>query len=161
MSALELPEQLKGPWDHALILSYGLDIPFFERALWYQFPARCRNKIILADGQQYLQVSDAYSQQRGLVRHMNQLYVVAGIFGLHVYTSAHAKLILLTNAQQGRLLVGSGNLHWQGYASGGELFTTYEYSLDAPEPFQPFSPCVNSLMCSYNAGLSVSQPGDV
>src|SRR5260370_26227257 len=110
MSALELPEQLKGPWDHALILSYGLDIPFFERALWYQFPTRCRNKIILADGQQYLQVSDAYSQQRGLVRHMNQLYVVAGIFGLHTYTSAHAKLILLTNAQQGRLLVGSGNL---------------------------------------------------
>ena len=138
MSALELPEQLKGPWDHALILSYGLDIPFFERALWYQFPTRCRNKIILADGQQYLQVSDAYSQQRGLVRHMNQLYVVAGIFGLHTYTSAHTKLILLTNAQQGRLLVGSGNLNWQGYASGGELFTTYEYSLDAPELLPAF-----------------------
>src|SRR6266496_3781559 len=138
MSALELPEQLKGPWDHALILSYGLDIPFFERALWYQFPARCRNKIILADGQQYLQVSDVYSQQRGLVRHMNQLYVVAGIFGPHAYISAHAKLILLTNAQQGRLLVGSGNLLWQGYASGGELFTTYEYSLDAPELLPAF-----------------------
>jgi len=69
---------------------------------------------------------------------MNQLYVVAGIFGQHTYTSAHAKLILLTNAQQGRLLVGSGNLHWQGYASGGELFTTYEYSLDAPEPLPAF-----------------------
>ena len=29
--------------------------------------------------------------------------------------------------ERGRLLVGSGNLGIQGYASGGELFTRYEY----------------------------------
>jgi hypothetical protein len=138
MIALELPEQLKGPWDHVMILTFGLDIPFFERSIWHQFAARCRNKIILADGQQYLQASKDYAQQQGLVRHMNQLYVVAGIFGPHAYTSAHTKLILLTNAQQGRLLVGSGNLNWQGYASGGELFTIYEYGSDAPEPLPAF-----------------------
>ena len=51
MDDLKLPEQLKGRWEHALILTYGFDAPFFENALWSQFAARCRNKIILVDGQ--------------------------------------------------------------------------------------------------------------
>ena len=50
MSEFELPEQLDGPWHHALILTYGADIPFFENALWRQFDSRCRSKVILADG---------------------------------------------------------------------------------------------------------------
>jgi hypothetical protein len=135
MNTLELPEQLRGLWDHVLVLTYGLDIPFFERSLWLQFAARCRNKIILADGLHYLQACENYAQQKGLVRHLNQSYVVAGIFGSH---ATHAKLILLTNAEQGRLLVGSGNLSWQGYASGGEIFTVYNYSLDSPEALPAF-----------------------
>ena len=138
MSRLEVPEQLRGPWEHALILTYGMDITFFERALWPQFAARCRNKIILADGRQYLQKSEDYAQQKGLVRYLNQSYVVAGIYGSHAYTSAHAKLILLTHPEQGRLLVGSGNLHWQGYASGGELFTEYEYTPEFPQTLPIF-----------------------
>lgn len=135
MNALELPEQLRGPWDHMLMLTYGLDIPFFERSLWQQLAARCRNKIILADGLHYLQACESYAQQKGLVRHLNQSYVVAGIFGPH---ATHAKLILLTNPERGRLLVGSGNLSWQGYASGGEMFTVYDYRIDSPEALSAF-----------------------
>lgn len=131
MNTLELPEQLRGPWDHVLILTYGVDISFFERSLWPQLPARCRNKIILADGLRYLQKCESYAQQKGLVRHLNQSYVVAGIFGPHAF---HAKLILLTNPERGRLLVGSVNLSRQGYASGGEMFTVYDYSPDSPVP---------------------------
>jgi hypothetical protein len=138
LSKLEVPEQLRGPWEHALILTYGMDITFFERALWPQFAARCRNKIILADGGQYLQKSEDYAQQKGLVRYLNQSYVVAGIFGPHAYASAHAKLILLTHPEEGRLLVGSGNLHWQGYASGGELFTEYEYTPEFSQALPAF-----------------------
>ena len=134
MTELQLPEQLKGPWHHALILTYGADIPFFENALWRQFSARCRNKIILADGQCYLEACTNYARS-GLVRHLNQRYVAEGIF---TPRAAHAKLILLTNPERGRLLVGSGNLGWQGYASGGELFTQYEYSADAPEALNAF-----------------------
>ena len=126
MNHLELPSQLKGPWQHALILTYGADLPFFENALWRQFSGRCRNKIILADGQRYLEACMHYAQN-GLVRHLNHLYVTEGIFTSH---AAHAKLILLTNSTQGRLLVGSGNLSWQGYASGGEQFSLYEYNAE-------------------------------
>jgi len=138
MSRLEVPEQLRGSWEHALILTYGVDITFFERALWPQFSVRSRNKIILADGRQYLQKCEDYAQQKGLVRHLNQSYVVAGIFGLYAYVSAHAKLILLTHPDHGRLLVGSGNLNWQGYASGGEMFTDYEYSQESPQSLPAF-----------------------
>jgi len=138
ISRLEIPEQLRGPWEHALILTYGVNVTFFERTLWPQFSARCRNKIILADGQQYLQRCEDYAQQKGLVRYLNQSYVVAGIFGQHAYTSAHAKLILLTHPVQGRLLVGSGNLYWQGYASGGEMFTEYEYTPESPQALPAF-----------------------
>jgi hypothetical protein len=125
MNVLEIPEQLKGLWDHLLIMTYGADLSFFERTLWPQLAGRCRNKIILADGQHYLEACALYARKEGLVNHLNQSYVAAGIFGPR---RAHAKLILLTSAEQGRLLVGSGNLGWQGYASGGEMFTLYEYS---------------------------------
>ncbi len=137
MTVLKLPEQLSGSWEHALFLSYGVNIPFFENTLWRQFRSRCRNKIILADGQRYLEACQNYAQG-GVVRHLNQHYVAEGIFTNH---AAHAKLILLTNPEKGRLLVGSGNLNWQGYASGGELFTQYDYETDqsdSPEMINPF-----------------------
>lgn len=134
MDELKLPEQLQGPWEHALILTYGVDVPFFENALWSQFGARCRNKIILADGRRYLESCAAYARG-GLVRYLNQRYLVDGITTAR---AAHAKAILLTNPERGRLLVGSGNLGWQGYASGGELFTRYEYSGKEPEAVNAF-----------------------
>lgn len=127
---LELPHQLKGPWERALFMSYGVDFPFFENALWSQFAARCRQKIILLDGQQYLATSAQHAQD-GLVRHLNHRYVAAGVFKHHPHHAVHAKLILLANEERGRLLVGSGNLNWQGYASGGELFCAYEYEDEA------------------------------
>lgn len=134
MNELELPEQLCGPWENVLILTYGVDVPFFENALWNQFSARCRNKIILADGQSYLDSCIEYARG-GLVRYLNQRYLVEGILAPH---AAHAKAILLTNPERGRLLVGSGNLGWQGYASGGELFTQYEYSSEEPTSLNAF-----------------------
>ncbi len=134
MTVLELPDTLKGPWDHALILTYGADIPFYEQVLSRQFASRCRNKIILMDGRQYLDACAHYADA-GLVRHLNQRYVVEGIFVPH---AAHAKIILLANPDRGRLLVGSGNLGWQGYASGGEIFTCYEYDVAKPQDLPAF-----------------------
>ena len=134
MKPLELPKQLKGPWHHALMMTYGVDIPFFENAVWSQFNASCRHKIILADGQQFLAACNNYARN-GLARYLNQRYVAGGIFSQH---AAHAKLILLTNPEQGRLLIGSGNLNLQGYASGGELFSRYEYNQETPQTLGAF-----------------------
>ncbi len=134
MNEIKLPEQLQGAWEHALILTYGANIPFFENALWGQFAASCRNKIILADGGQYLNHCVEWARS-GAVHFMNQRYVAEGVFAPR---AAHAKMILLTNSKAGRLLVGSGNLGMDGYASGGELFTQYDYSAEAPEHLGAF-----------------------
>lgn len=131
---LEFPKQFSGSWENLLILTYGVDAPFFESSIWSELPARCRNKIILADGQHYLEACAAYAQN-GLARYLNQRYVVDGIY---LPRAAHAKVILLTRPDQGRLFIGSGNLNWQGYASGGELFTQYEYSSEHPEALPAF-----------------------
>lgn len=148
MDALKLPDQLQGPWHNALILTYGLDIPFFESALWPQFAASCRNKIILADGHHYLEACANYAKS-GMVRHMNQRYVVEGIFSPR---AAHAKLILLTNPERGRLLVGSGNLNLSGYASPGEMFTQYEYEPEKPEAWPAFQTVIEMVKGLMDAG---------
>lgn len=135
MNVLELPIRLKGAWDHALIMTYGLDISFFERTLLPQFATCCRNKIILADGQHYLDACTQYAQKEAQIYHFNQSYIAAGIFGPR---DAHAKVLLLLNKEQGLLCIGSGNLSWQGYASGGELFSYYEYSANSSETLSAF-----------------------
>jgi len=119
---IKLPEIFKGRWDHLLILTYGADLPYFENAI-LRSDFRCSNKIILADGQKFLQACERYETD-GRVRSLNQRYIAEGI---HTANSAHAKIILLTTRESGKLLIGSGNLG-QGYTSGGELFTLYEYS---------------------------------
>lgn len=41
---LRLPEEVDGPWEHAVLLSFGLNLPFFEKALARQLPPTCRNR---------------------------------------------------------------------------------------------------------------------
>jgi hypothetical protein len=123
VNRIQIPIELGGPWTHLLILTYGADIPFFESALSREFGSACRNQVILADGDQFLDACATYAQG-GLVRHLNQRYVAEGIF---TRQAAHAKVILLANEKEGKLLVGSGNLGHRGYTSGGELFCRYIY----------------------------------
>lgn len=156
MNEIKVPELFQGTWDHVLILTYGANLPFWENALWGQLPARCRNRIILADGRSYLDACAGYARD-GLIRRLNHQYIADGIFGL---LTAHAKVILLTNEEKGRLLVGSGNLNLEGYASGGELFVCYEYGPDAQgtlSAFQEISGLLQTLIQSEYLSLRLAQ----
>jgi hypothetical protein len=130
---LQIPETFKGNWDHLLVLTYGADLPFFENVL-LRTGFHCRNKVILADGRKFLQACDRYARD-GLVRMLNQYYVADGLYQPN---AAHAKVILLTNQNAGKLLVGSGNLGAQGYTSGGEMFSYYEYNEKNKESLPAF-----------------------
>src|SRR5687768_9205420 len=101
---IKFPEIFDGKWDHLLILSYGANLPYFENAILRQ-NFRCQNKIILADGGKFLQACEHYTVD-GRVRSLNQRYIVEGIY---VPNSAHAKIILLTTRESGKLFIGSGN----------------------------------------------------
>lgn len=123
---LELPLALSGPWENALFLSYGLDLPFFERTILPNLPGSCRNRILLGDEKTYLTSCDHFAES-GLVRYANSQYVAEPILRR---PSSHAKLVLLTGTDAGWLALGSGNVSIQGFASGGELFTAYTYTAE-------------------------------
>ena len=130
---LQIPGAFKGSWDHLIVLTYGADLPFWENAL-LRPDFRCRNKVILADGRKFLQACERYARD-GLVRMLNQYYVADGLYQPN---AAHAKIILMTRQNAGRLLVGSGNLGPRGYTSGGEIFTQYEYDDENRESLPAF-----------------------
>ena len=138
---LQIPKELNGNWENLLILTYGADIPFWENSLWRELNGSCRNIIILADGNQYLKEMSQCADS-GLAHYLNKKYIFDGIFVPH---AAHGKFILLTNPDSGKLLVGSGNLGIQGYASGGELFTKYEYDPDKLDKLSAFIGIKNYL----------------
>ena len=144
-----MPDELRGPWRHFVLLTYGADFPFFERALWRQFFVSCRNKIVLSDGRHYLDACKRFAEG-GFVRLMNQQYVADGIYSGR---GNHAKLILLASEEGGRLLVGSGNLSWQGLASGSELFSKYEYSSEEREQASVFAVVRDFLQALADKGF--------
>lgn len=118
---INLSEAIQGSWRHVVVMTFGLDLGFFERAILPQL-AQVRARLILADRDQYL-VHQAAAARGRFVRQLNRSYVVGGV---GVSGAAHAKLIMLLSESQGRLLVGSGNLRLTGWGAVGELFTRYE-----------------------------------
>jgi hypothetical protein len=131
---LRLPEALAGLYDHAVICTYGADLAFFEQDLWRKL-GRARNRILLADELQLAAALHDAADAGTPLRHLNVNYVAAPITNPK---AAHAKLILLTGPDAGRLQVGSGNLGMNGYASQGELFCQYQYQPDDPAHLAAF-----------------------
>jgi hypothetical protein len=131
---LRLPEALAGPYEHAVICTYGAHLAFLEQDLWRML-GRARNRILLADDLQLATALHDAADAGTPLRHLNVNYVAAPITNPK---AAHAKLILLTGPDAGLLLVGSGNLGMNGYASQGELFCQYHYQGDDPSHLAAF-----------------------
>ena len=130
-----MPERLgAGRWQHALFTTYTIDLEFFEHQVWSPLPETCRNVVVLADEERFLDACQREAPRR-LVSHLNRRYVVDG---LRFPGAAHAKVVLLTNEEQGRLLVGSGNLGPKGWVRGGEVFTEYDYDGKDASALPPF-----------------------
>src|SRR6266545_3912542 len=119
---LNVPEVLTKPRDHAIICTCGAQLDFYEGPLWRHI-SRAHNRIVLADDVVLAgQLADLASGG-SRIRHVNRHYVATPITNAG---SAHAKLLLLVDAAGGALLVGSGNLSIDGYASRGEVFYNYD-----------------------------------
>lgn len=114
--------------DNLVALTYNLDLPFFESAVFGPLHAGgCRNVAILCDPAQY-QVS---LRDVSVLRHLGRGYVClpaevsAGAF--------HPKLTLLTSRDEGFMCVGSANISGAGLTSNLEVVTTFSYSEKAPD----------------------------
>jgi hypothetical protein len=123
---ISIPEVLSRPCDHAVICTFGANLDFYEGPLWRHI-SRARNRVVLADDVVLAgQLADLASGGSRL-RHINRHYLATPITNER---SAHAKLILLVDASGGTLLVGSGNVGMDGYASRGEVFCRYDITDD-------------------------------
>ena len=130
-----IPELLQGQWTTALICTFGVNLTFFETRLMSQL-AQVPLRIILADDGRL--VATLYEAARTGQRHRlaNKAYIAAPI---RHRRAAHGKLMLLLGPASGRLIVGSGNLGYDGYASPGELWHVFAYSDDQPQHLSEFA----------------------
>lgn len=118
-----VPELLQGPWTTAIISTYGADLTFFETRLLGQL-SQVPLRIILADRAQLEEKLSESARTGQRHRLANRAYITAPI---RHPRAAHAKVILLLSPNSGLLVVGSGNLGYDGYAAPGELWHVYRY----------------------------------
>lgn len=130
-----LPELLQGQWTTALICTYGADLTFFETRLLSQL-AQIPLRIIMADNDRLAGTLDEAVRTGQRHRLANKAYVAAPI---RHPRSAHTKLILLLGPSNGLLIVGSGNLGYEGYAAPGELWHVFAYNEERPEHLNEFA----------------------
>jgi len=123
-SDIVIPELLQGQWTAALICTFGADLTFFETRLLGQL-AQVPLRILLADHAQLANTLAESARTGQRHRLANKAYVAAPVRHAR---AAHGKLILLLAPTSGLMVVGSGNLGYEGYAAPGELWHVYAYS---------------------------------
>ncbi|MFG2091779.1 hypothetical protein [Spirillospora sp. NPDC048824] len=128
LAQLVVPELLQGQWSSLVILTFGAELGFFENRLLGQL-SQVPLRVILADGEQLgAKLAEAAATGQRW-RRANRTYVAGPI---RHQRSAHAKVIMLTAEHEGLLVVGSGNLGHDGYASSGELWSIFRYHDESP-----------------------------
>jgi hypothetical protein len=130
---INLAEELRGIWDHAIITTFSTDLGFFERAILPMLSGT-RGRLLLVDSDHLLGFQASAARER-LVRSLNRGYLASAIA---TPAAAHAKVVLLLGPDKGRLLVGSGNLGLKGWASVGELFSRYDFAEEEPSYLPAF-----------------------
>ncbi len=116
------------PADNFVALTYNLDLPFFEGALFEPlFRGGCRNVAVLCDPGQY----QTSLRDIPALRHLGRGYVCLPSNSSR--SAFHPKLMLLTSRDSGFLILGSANISSSGLTSNLETVTTFEYSEKDPD----------------------------
>ena len=132
--SLVIPELLQGQWTSAIICTFTANLTFFETRLVSQL-AQVPLRAILADTRQLTEKFGEAARTNQRHRLANKAYVAAPIRHPH---AAHGKMMLLLGPTAGRLIVGSGNLGYDGYAAPGELWHVFEYTDEEPRHVSEF-----------------------
>ena len=132
---LVLPELLQGQWTTAVICTFGADLTFFETRLLHQL-AQVPLRLVLADDEQLASTLAEAARTGQRHRLANKAYVAAPV---RHGRAAHGKLVLLLGPSEGLLVIGSGNLGYEGYAAPGELWHVFAYAEDRPQHLGEFA----------------------
>lgn len=123
---LKTLQNLEGDFRGAVLLTYTLDLTFFEQLVFPKLTALgCSNVLIITDRHGY---NEALQRGARNLSGVGKRYVCVSLpspgWGVQ-----HAKLLLLVGLQRGCLLVGSGNLTIPGYGHNLEQFTRFDLDL--------------------------------
>jgi hypothetical protein len=122
-TSLVVPELIQGSWTSAVILTFGANLSFFEGSILRQL-GQVPLRAVLSDGRRLDSTMREAASVGAPLRMVNRTYLAAPI---RHSRAAHAKAILLLGPKSGQLIVGSGNLRLEGYASPGELWHVFGY----------------------------------
>ena len=117
------------PTENCFILTYNLDLPFFESALFEPlYSSGCRNTIVFCDPMQYqVSIEDA-----GMVNYAGQRYLLfPGKTSPH--GAFHPKIVLQTSKMEGHLYIASANVSRSGYTNNWEVLTKFEFYEEKPD----------------------------
>jgi hypothetical protein len=111
----------RGPYSHAVFLTYSLDIPFFESCILRHLAGRgCGNIVVLADAHhvsaELLRLTEPGLSSRSL--NLGRYYSLTPV---HHTSAFHPKVTLLIGDNV-ELFVGSGNIEPGGMISNLEFF---------------------------------------
>jgi len=109
----------------AIFLTYSLNLTFFEQILASTLDeAGCSNVLILADPDGYQQALEMGVKS---INGVGLRYVCVPVQrkGQGIQ---HGKMLCMVGPKNGRLLIGSGNLTFQGYGRNLELYSLFNYS---------------------------------
>ncbi len=116
-----------GDYHTSVILTYGANLAFYEQGVLSRiWQADCRNNLIFMDANRY---HETISEAGNTLGYIGRRYLVAPI-KVGNLQAFHSKIILLLGSDRARLLIGSGNLTFNGYGDNLELFTQFDWSSD-------------------------------
>lgn len=122
-------------FETAVYCTYSIDLAFFEEAILHPLRVNgCRRHIIFVDAARY---ADTLRDLRDTTQRVGKRYLLIPVH-MPPYQSFHSKMVLLLGAEQGRLLLGSGNLTFTGFGHNHELYTCIDWSPDQQETLPVF-----------------------
>lgn len=121
--AITIPDLLQGAWTSVVVLTYSANLAFLESRMLSQL-SQIPLRVVLADEKRLADRFNEAADTGQRLRMANRTYVAGAI---RHNRAAHAKAVLLASATEGLLVVGSGNLSLDGYASPGELWHIFAY----------------------------------
>lgn len=117
------------PADNCFILTYNLDLSFFEYMLFMDlYVSGCRNVVIFCDPTQYQKSLHDIS----ILRFLGQRYTLVPA-RISPQGAFHPKLIFLSNNECGNVFITSGNLTHAGYNHNLEVASHVRYSARKPD----------------------------
>jgi len=144
LTDIQLGDRLSGPFEYALVLTYSLQLDWFERWFLPRLGSQTNKRIVLADQHRLVEEMDQAAKW-GRVRAAQRGYLVTGV---ESSASFHPKVVLLAGKEQARMLIGSGNLTMTGMTRAGEIFAEFNYPADGQAPFVTLGEVLRHLIAN-------------